>query len=70
MSANPEFDDDFWGDEPSIFDEIDDEEDERKLQLAEAQAAAGRGVPNALVSEWLKTWGTPDFKPMPREWLK
>jgi predicted transcriptional regulator len=37
---------------------------------AEAQIKAGRGVPHEKVVEWLKTWGTPDFKPMPREWLE
>jgi predicted transcriptional regulator len=70
MTANLEFDADFWGDEPSVFDELDEAHEERLLLLAEAHAAAGRGVPHAQVDEWLATWGTPDFKPMPREWLK
>ena len=37
---------------------------------ARADRAAGRGVPHAEVAKWLATWGTPDYKPMPPEWLK
>jgi len=36
---------------------------------ADADIAAGRYVPHELVAEWLKTWATPDEKPMPSEWL-
>jgi predicted transcriptional regulator len=35
-----------------------------------ADIEAGRVVPHEQVAEWLKTWGTPDEKPMPSEWLK
>ncbi|WP_375397565.1 hypothetical protein [uncultured Sphingomonas sp.] len=31
---------------------------------------AGRVVSHDRVATWLRTWGTPDFKPMPREWLE
>ena len=37
---------------------------------ADADIAAGRGVPHEEVVKWLKTWGTPDEKPMPAEWLR
>ena len=37
---------------------------------AEADIAAGRVIPHEKVAEWLKTIGTPDFRPMPREWLE
>ena len=47
-------------------DNVDPEIDAR----AEADIAAGRGVPHALVCEWLRTVGTPDHKPMPREWFE
>ncbi|MBY0285165.1 MAG: hypothetical protein K2W81_14525 [Sphingomonas sp.] len=30
---------------------------------------AGRTVPQADVTAWLKSWGTADEKPMPPEWL-
>jgi len=33
------------------------------------QLRAGLGVPHAEVAAWLQTWGTPDEKPMPKEWL-
>ena len=37
---------------------------------AEADIAAGRLIPHEEVAAWLKTWGTPDYRPMPRSWLK
>ncbi len=57
-------------DEPSIFDEEDEAHLERLTQEAEADADAGRGVPHALVSEWLSRVGTADETPMPEEWYK
>ena len=53
-----------------FFDEIDEEADARLIAEAEADLAAGRCVPHEDVAAWLKTWGTPDYKPMPRSWLK
>jgi predicted transcriptional regulator len=44
----------------SIFDEIDEEEEERAIAEAEADVAAGRVVPHEEVAKWLKSWGTPD----------
>ncbi len=51
------------------------EEDEIAADLAliaeaEADFAAGRCVSHEEVGAWLKTWGTPDYKPMPKAWLK
>ena len=54
----------------TLFAEIDEEVDARLIAEAEADFAAGRCVPHEEVSAWLKTWGTPDFKPMPRSWPK
>jgi predicted transcriptional regulator len=50
--------------------EMTPEEEAASLAEAEADILAGRVVPHEKVAEWLKTWGTPDFKPMPREWLE
>ncbi|MDF7775863.1 antitoxin [Sphingomonas sp. AOB5] len=36
---------------------------------ADADIAAGRGVPHELVAEWASRLGTPRETPMPREWL-
>ena len=57
-------------DESDIFDSFDDEGLERALAKAEDDIAAGRVVSHAEVSEWLKTWGTPEFGPPPKPWLK
>jgi predicted transcriptional regulator len=54
--------------EPSIFDEIDEEAEERAL--AEADVAAGRVVPHERVREWLKSIGTPNETPPPYSWRK
>ena len=71
MSAEPlPTDDLFDPDEPGIFDVEDAEHIERGLREAEAQIEAGGGVPHAEVSKWLETWGTPDERPAPAEWLK
>ena len=50
----------------SIFDEIDEEEEERAIAEAEADVAAGRVVPHEEVVKWLKSWGTPDELPCPK----
>lgn len=47
-----------------------DEEDEEGDAQALADVAAGRVVPHEKVVEWLRTVGTPDHRPMPREWLE
>lgn len=63
--ASDAFDDDF-----DIFAEADAEFEARADAEAEADVAAGRVAPHEEVAEWLKTWGTPEFKPAPRHWLK
>ena len=37
---------------------------------ADAEIAAGRGVPHEEVVAWLKKWGTPDEVPAPAEWFE
>jgi predicted transcriptional regulator len=37
---------------------------------AEAEIEAGRGIDHAEVGKWLKTWGTPEERPIPPEWLE
>lgn len=54
--------------ERALYEDPDALELSRKRALADI--AAGRVVPNAAVTDWLKTWGTPDETPMPAEWLK
>ena len=49
---------------PSTDEEVAADEQARK------DIAAGRFVAHEDVAEWLKTWGTTSYKPMPREWLK
>ncbi|HVY34274.1 MAG TPA: antitoxin [Caulobacteraceae bacterium] len=56
--------------EPSIFEPIDAEADERAVREGEAAADAGQVVPHSEVSAWLVTWGTPNEKPAPKSWLK
>lgn len=52
-----------------IFD-ADPEAEEAALKRAEEDIKAGRTVPHEEVAKWLRTWGTPDEKPMPREWRR
>ena len=56
MSAKPELqpelDPDFWGDEADIFDEFDEAAEEAKLARAEAEIAAGKGIPHEKVAEF------------------
>lgn len=56
--------------ELSIFDQVDDEADERAMREGEAAADAGRVVPHEEVAAWLKTWGTPDETPAPAKWFE
>lgn len=56
--------------EPSIFDEIDEEADARREAEAEADVAAGRVVPHERVAEWLRSIGTASEKPVPYSWRK
>ncbi|HRD27121.1 MAG TPA: antitoxin [Caulobacter sp.] len=49
--------------------EFDADYDERSA-AADADVAAGRVVPHEEVAKWLRTWGTPDEKPLPRSWRR
>lgn len=44
--------------------------DLRLIAEAEADFAAVRCIPHEVVGAWLKSWGAPDYKPMPKAWLK
>ncbi len=44
----------------SNFDKIDEEEEKRAIEEAEAAVRAGRVVPHEEVVKWLKSWGTPN----------
>jgi predicted transcriptional regulator len=50
----------------SIFDEIDEEEEERALAEAEKALAEGHVVPHEEVVKWVKSWGTPNELPRPK----
>lgn len=54
--------------ERGLFDDPNAPELARRRALADIEA--GRVIPHEQVSEWLKTWGSSDEKPMPPEWLK
>jgi len=56
--------------EPGIFEESDPEAAAAATARARADIAAGRTVPHERVAAWLRTWGTADELPMPREWLE
>ena len=56
--------------EPSIYDEIDQASEDAADAEGIADIEAGRWVSHDEVGAWLKTWGTPDYKPAPRHWLK
>lgn len=56
--------------EPSIFEQADEENDERAMREGEAAADAGQVVPHAEVAAWLATWGAPAATPAPKKWLK
>jgi predicted transcriptional regulator len=56
--------------EPGLFSKRDREAEAAPIARARADIAAGRVVDHAEVAEWLKTWGTEQERPMPREWLE
>ncbi|HRD45890.1 MAG TPA: antitoxin [Caulobacter sp.] len=58
------------GPTPDFSHLTEEEYDAALIAEAEADFAAGRCVPHEDVALWLKTWGTPDYKPMPKAWLK
>lgn len=56
--------------ERGIFEEIDPEAEAASIARARADIAAGRVISHKNMVAWLKTWGTEDRKPLPREWLR
>jgi len=46
--------------DPSLFDEVDEAEEERALAEAEAAYAAARVISHGAMMDWLASWGTPD----------
>ncbi len=50
----------------SIFDEIDEEEEERAIEEAEQAIREGRVISNEAMMRWIKSWGTPDELPPPQ----
>lgn len=53
-----------------IFDEDDEEAVAASDARADAEIAAGKGIPHEKVAAWLRTWGTPEEGPPPPEWLE
>ncbi len=53
-------------DEPSIFDEIDEEAERLADERAEADIKAGRVISHEAMVRWLLTWGTPNKLPPPK----
>jgi predicted transcriptional regulator len=51
--------------DPSLFDEVDEAEEERALAEAEAAYAAGRVIGHQAMMDWLASWGGPDEQPPP-----
>ena len=52
----------------SIFDTEDLDAEERALQEAEADLAAGRVVPHAEVVRWLERMAAGNVRPRPQPW--
>jgi len=50
----------------SVFDKIDEEEEKRAIEEAEAAVRAARVVPHEKVVKWLKSWGTLNELPCPK----
>ena len=55
--------------EPDIFAQRDPDAEAASIARAREDIAAGRFVEHAKVAAWLKTWGTPEERPIPPEWL-
>lgn len=56
--------------EPGISEQPDPEAVAAMDAAAEADLREGRVMPHEQVRAWLETWGKPDEKPMPPEWLR
>jgi predicted transcriptional regulator len=57
--------DPFPEDEPSIFDQVDEEAERLADERAEADIAAGRVISHEAMMRWIKSWGTPEELPPP-----
>jgi predicted transcriptional regulator len=55
--------------ERAIYEQQDLDAEAASDARAEADIKAGRVVDHEDVAAWLATWGTPDEKPVPPEWL-
>ncbi len=53
------------GEPKSIFDAIDEKTEDRALAEAEAEIAAGKGVPHEVVREWLQKLAKGEDVPPP-----
>jgi len=51
--------------EPFLFEQIDREAEDRALEQARADVAAGRVISHEAMVRWLRSWGTPDELPPP-----
>ncbi len=51
--------------EPSIFDEPDDEAENRAIEEAEEAIKAGQVISHEAMKAWLLSWGKPDELPPP-----
>lgn len=54
--------------EPGIIDRRDQTPLAKAIAQVRLEYPAGRGVEHFVVSEWLKTWSQPDYKPF-ETWL-
>ncbi|MEI9991820.1 MAG: CopG family transcriptional regulator [Rhizomicrobium sp.] len=50
----------------SVFEPADDAAEEKALEAAEAQVAAGKFVSHDAVRRWLLSWGKPNELPPPK----
>lgn len=56
--------------EPGLFDQPDPEAEARSIARARDDVENGRTIPHEQVVAWLRTWGTPEEHPAPREWFE
>lgn len=49
-----------------LFEEIDNEEEERAIDEAEQAIREGRVISNDPMLRWIRSWDTPDELPLPR----
>lgn len=49
-----------------LFEEIDEDEEERAIDEAEQAIREGRVISNEAMLRWIRSWDTPDELPPPR----